>query len=547
MSYIYSISPNTNKVYTAEKTNVFQQFELLQPVETKYAAYNPEINRNKKKSIIIKTSIVSAIIACALSLASKRVRVNLVKVLETLKASNENLINSSKEILSNPDVPLLTRIKIKGLRAVNRVTSSLMNFAGNIDHGKNHLTGQVTDNVPVVSKIVRFLNAKIKPIFTGTLKRASIDKYKATEQAAVKLQETLRQISVGSPELQSVLGSSTDDILKTLSNLSSKTKFDSRYKELESLIEKAVTEYKQRVSSIVKDTNIAKTAGQLLDDTISLKIAQQTLTARNADLLGMKHALSFAEKDKLTALQNLLKEMTVSSGYKPDTALVSKLQDAVAAFAKTSSEASKQEVLKVLSEASKSINHPEIVRSIAEVEKTITTANPGLLQNLIERLQQAQAKGLISGEAAAHSTKQIADIQNKLNKAVHFEMDNMAGRLLDLQIGPTPLLEATSIFIPAAVVAHDTLYDCENQQERNSKLLRFGPSIVGGIGSSIFALQKGLFGVKALGFGLLTGVALNRIGTFIDDRYYSKGKEFNTIKVLSSEKKVNPGVKIFEV
>ena len=117
---------------------------------------------------------------------------------------------------------------------------------------------------------------------------------------------------------------------------------------------------------------------------------------------------------------------------------------------------------------------------------------------------------------------------------------------MDIAIGPVPFLETTSLTVPAIALANEII-QAENTKERVSKSLVYGPTIAGGIGACVFALNKGIYGVNALLFGAVTGYIFNKLGTFVDDKYYSKGREFNTLKVLSSDETKNTGVKIVEM
>lgn len=550
MSYIYSIPQNTpQRALEAHQKNsgsVFQDFERKLVPATKSAVYNPEIKKERERNLALKISVVSLIVGVAVSLASRRVRFNLVKMLQTIRTKNEEVLAKTTEAITSKEAPLLLRAKISFMRVVRRVSDSFLNILGNVDHYKNKLSGQVTENIPFFSRAIKWVNGKLTPIFTGTVKGASIDKYKAAEKATIKLKDTLNELAMQNPELRNVIGNNADDLLASVQKLSSDKALKGRHDELAKLLKEAVKEYKAQIDGMFRKTNVAQSAEKLFDSTISIDIAKNRLLPSHLKLLDLKRAISFQTKEKVKVLDELLDLMTVTKGVKPDAALIKRLTDARNAYSKVASKSNGDALLSVLDDVAARVDHPKITRAITEAQAAVTTRRVGKLQKMSKLIDDALAQGQINKETHKALKKQLKAVHANVADAVNFEKVNLSGRLLDIAIGPVPLMETTGLIVPVAALANEVAQS-ENKQERISNAIVYTPTILGGVGASIFALRKGIFGAKALLYGLGCGWVFNRLGTYVDKKYYSKGHEFNTLKLLSSDPSKNPGIKIYEV
>ncbi|MEW5820292.1 MAG: hypothetical protein AB1782_08890 [Cyanobacteriota bacterium] len=545
MNNIYSIPtnpipPSYLNTKQGPAYSVFQDFERKMVLPTKSALFNEEIKKGRKRNVLIKTGIVTASLGILLSLASRRVRFNVAKFLEVIRNSSENVI---KQATQNKNASLTTRIKTGVLTGFYKVSDSMINFLGNLDHFKNHLTGQVVDSIPGVSNGLRFINGKLTPFYTGTVRKAAVGNYRAADKAAIKFKETVNDLCMRNPELRKILGSSADDLFATIKNLSGSKEFAARHKEMQELLDVAVKEYTANFNSLKQ---AAKAAGSVFDSTISLDLAKSKLLSHHLKLLDARRVVTFSHNEQLSVIDDLVKTMLKTRKYTPDAALLAKIGNARAAFAKMPNAANRKELINILDDVVAKVDHPKIIKAIAETKATIAVTRSGEVQRLAKRLQVAYEKGHINKETYKELSKQLKTIHNKTAEAVRFEKENLSGRLLDIAIGPVPLLETASLAIPSVALAHEVAQS-ENKKERISKTLVFGPTILGGVGATIYALQKGIFGANALLYGAVTGYIFNRLGKFVDDKYYSKGKEFNTLKLLSSDQIVNSGINITEV
>jgi hypothetical protein len=542
-----NLNPLTQAKFNAYNSygnqSVFKDFERQMIPSTKSVLYNPEITREEDRHLAAKAGIITLIVGAALALASRRFRLFAEQHLNEIRVRMGDLLRSTAE---RGDASLFTRAKIYTYRFGYRVATSFTNFLGNIDAGKNYITGKITNNIPIVSKGIQKLNSKLRPFFKGTVKKASLNKYKSADKAALELKTLLDGMAAKSPELRQAIGNSGDDIVNAVNGLSRRSGFESRVNELTRILRKSVKEYNTRIDDMVTDTRITRTADDLFNRTISLDIARTNLIKHNANISALHRAVSFTQKDKVSTLNRLLNEITLNTKIKPDAELISKVQKAISNYAKSSTPANERAVISVLDDVATKINHPKVLPLLSEARTAIRTQKVGQIQRLKQGLEAALESGKISTEEFKAATKQMKAIERNLNKAVQFEKDNLAGRWLDIEIGPVPFLETFSMALPVAALGNE-IYQSETKEEKVSQAIQYAPAIAGGLGAWVVASLKGLYGFKALSFSLASGILFNRLGTYIDNKYYSKGKEWNSMKALAGNNIEKSGTRIFEV
>lgn len=546
MNYINSTSQYKPTIITNKNSNVFEQFERKSLKATKAISYSPEVKENRKKAVIIKSSIVALLVGSLASLASRKFRFNALKVLQNLKLNNEAFLNNAREAIANKEAPIMLKVKIGIMRTVTRVSNSFINILGNVDHYKNRLSGQVADSIPGIGSGINFVNNKLKPFFTGIVHNASFSKYKTADKAANQLKDLVNEMALRNPELRKYVGSSADDLVAAISKLSDQGAISARNGELNTLLKSAVKEYNNQVEKLFKTTNIGKSTEKIFEETISLNIAKNTLLPHHLELLKLKRAVTFSPHEKIKVIDKLIDALSTSKGLEPNVAIINKLKNVRGAFAKAPTEANRQALLDIFQQINKEVNHPIVKRAFTEAKIAVSINEAGIVQQLLKQVEAGYKNGEIGKQTYEVLSKQLDRVHKSVSTAVNFEKENLAGRLLDIAIGPVPFLETTSLTVPAIALANEII-QAENTKERVSKSLVYGPTIAGGIGACVFALNKGIYGVNALLFGAVTGYIFNKLGTFVDDKYYSKGREFNTLKVLSSDETKNIGVKIVEM
>ena len=548
MTKIYSIPQNNlyNSV-SYNNDNVFARFERQMVPATKSVVYNEAIKEKNRKKFYVTAGIIGGIASFALALASRRFRVSSLNLLDKVRIHSEELIRTTRETLANrSDVSLIDRARMSIFRGIHKVANSAINLLGNIDAGKNYITGKATTKVPVLGTFVSKANDKLRPFFTGTVKKACLFKYKGAEKAASQLQSTLDDVVRRSPGLQASIGNYGDDLARSVKELSRRGKFERRVDDLSKIIRKSVKEYNSEIDRMVSGGNkLNQTAESLVSRTISLDIARSNLVQHNARIADLKRIISFTPREREAAVRRLIKEITVN-GKNPDPALIKKLETAFASYAKSSTSANQARVLGLLDDVAIKMNHPQLKPLVSEARKAMNTSQTGMLQDLARKLETAHRSGQISADDYKVLTKQIKSLDSNIQKAVEFEKTNLSGRWLDIEIGPSAFLETFATSLPAAALAAETIKS-ENNEERISKAIRYGPAVVGAGATWLTTSLMAIFGFKTLLLSAASGFAFNRIGTYFDNNYYSKGREWNTLKALSTNNTEKSGVKIFEV
>lgn len=132
----------------------------------------------------------------------------------------------------------------------------------------------------------------------------------------------------------------------------------------------------------------------------------------------------------------------------------------------------------------------------------------------------------------------ISSFSNSLRKAVRFEVDDYESRMRELALG-AGIFELAGPGVATLFYANE-MRKAESKEERISKSLTKGLPIAGGLGIWVYAnLVKCVNGPKAIFLSLGTGLLFNKVGHFVDNNFYSKGREWNTAKALKdSDKKL---------
>ncbi|MDD3150728.1 MAG: hypothetical protein PHV68_07820 [Candidatus Gastranaerophilales bacterium] len=116
--------------------------------------------------------------------------------------------------------------------------------------------------------------------------------------------------------------------------------------------------------------------------------------------------------------------------------------------------------------------------------------------------------------------KHIETAKKSLNDSIDSEGDKLFDKLRDLNIGSAPTDVGGMIF-PTSLAVY-SVASKDTAEEKVSSSLTTGIPAIGGIGACIIAITKQYSGLSALLLAGLTGLGLNKVGSFID----GKIKEF---------------------
>ena len=125
-------------------------------------------------------------------------------------------------------------------------------------------------------------------------------------------------------------------------------------------------------------------------------------------------------------------------------------------------------------------------------------------------------QGLLSPEEYA-KLKKIADKSLKsLDKSSHKETDKLFDKLRDLKVGSAPT-DFLSIITALGAVGWG-LTKAENKDERISAGLKYGIPAFGSVAIALLCTVSLVSAGPSLLIGLFSGVLINKLGTFVDDK-----------------------------
>ncbi|MDD3013496.1 MAG: hypothetical protein PHC34_07330 [Candidatus Gastranaerophilales bacterium] len=178
--------------------------------------------------------------------------------------------------------------------------------------------------------------------------------------------------------------------------------------------------------------------------------------------------------------------------------------------------------------------------------------NPAIenLEEAMNRIGKGDKKGLLEelrifskcyGEESGNKIKDenlqlytefkkvVDELSDSINKAVNFETNNLTFRNMDLKLGGGNF-ELIGLSIPVGIGAYN-IAQADSHDERVSKGIRTGSVIGGGLAGWIFSSVTMCWSAGlAIMFGLGSGLASDKVGKFIDNKFWSKGRDWDAVK-----------------
>jgi len=124
--------------------------------------------------------------------------------------------------------------------------------------------------------------------------------------------------------------------------------------------------------------------------------------------------------------------------------------------------------------------------------------------------------------------KATDDLSNSINKAVKFETDNLAFRKMDLELGGGNF-EVIGLSLPIGLGAYN-IAQADSHDERVSKGIRTTSVVGGGLAGWVFSSVVMCWSAgTAIIFGVGSALGFDQVGKFIDNKFWSKGKDWDTL------------------
>ena len=152
----------------------------------------------------------------------------------------------------------------------------------------------------------------------------------------------------------------------------------------------------------------------------------------------------------------------------------------------------------------------QLLAYINEFESTLRDEKKGGIQEILTIYNQ-----LLPRNEYLKLRKSAYEAVNSLNTSVDMETDLLFDKLRDLKIGAAPA-DTISVLASLGVVGWG-LGKAKNSDERASVALKYGIPVVGSVATTLYCTARLVSGGKSILLGLLSGIAINKIGEMLDD------------------------------
>lgn len=280
-------------------------------------------------------------------------------------------------------------------------------------------------------------------------------------------------------------------------------------------------------------------------DTYSKFLAEEQAAkakiALNAEIDGFKGKISISNANKISQTKRLLSDinMYINLTDPRSRLLMAKLKAHLkafqeSAFIQNAHDFPNSEVAKDLSELGQYIKenknyNPEVVGhisdSITKLSKKLNDRSQGKIQDIMDIFKGAN----LSEKEYAKLNKTVNRAVTSLDKATDMEGDKLFDKIRDLNLGSA--IHDTIGFLGSIAAVGWYVGKADNKDERISAALKYGIPTV----ASVAITATCTFGLIASGpsllIGLGSGLLINRIGKFIDN----KRKQYETQKPTLKE------------
>ena len=242
--------------------------------------------------------------------------------------------------------------------------------------------------------------------------------------------------------------------------------------------------------------------------------ARRQLTFSSVDLvqdsneliMRMTGSISFKDANRIRQLRviktNIRSFATISE---QDPVLRAKILDDIAAFTKDIKIAIQQKTIDEKLGA-------ELLENITDLNEVVTNYRPGKVEDILTIY-----KGILSKDDYAKIEKSYKNYVKSLDKSIRLETEEFVSKLRDLTLGSAPT-DVLTMLGAIGLLGYE-IGKSDTNDERLSITLKYGiPALLGQVGVTLYCNAKLFAGTKSLMMGTLSGLLLNRVGEFADNK-----------------------------
>ena len=543
----------------AEEEKKQPQNEDLQPIENaeveqKIIITTPDKARKTKNLTTIGLSIAAATVVTAATIffVLKGGTKGLTRNFEKLRDYLERQLLKSK--LDGQDEMTFTNkayvYLIKSLDSLAKKSQAVNNFTSFKDIAFGKLMG--------VNKYLAKLHDGISRTFEKIGRKSVVSSYQSTNgriREASLLRETIAS---------KLLKGDTFDVIEINGVRKTKaqwlTELDDLAKDLETLygenfapqalrgryykFKRAAAELKQAFASlkvfwskdvftkfmadsqIVKEKEAVQKTVHQVRRQISYSLADMVQDSNDL-IMRMTGVIDFKDAQRIRQLRVLKADIRrFATIAEQDPALKAKILDDISVFTKDIRAA-------IQSKAIDEKVGAELLENIEDLSSVVANYKPGKVEDMLTIY-----KSILSKEDYDKVSKALKNSVKSLDKSIRLETEEFVSKLRDLTLGSAPTDVLT--MLSALGILGYQIGKSDTNDERLSITLKYGiPALLGQVGVTLYCNAKLFAGSKSLLMGTVSGLLLNRVGEFADNKL----KAYKQKKVQLATATVTPQVK----
>ena len=176
----------------------------------------------------------------------------------------------------------------------------------------------------------------------------------------------------------------------------------------------------------------------------------------------------------------------------------------------------------------------------ADLKSVVANYTPGKVEEILQIY-----KGILPADQYAKIEKSYKSSVKSLDKSIRLETEEFVSKLRDLTLGSAPTDILT--MLGAVGLLGYQIGKSDTNDERLSITLKYGiPALLGQVGVTLYCNAKLFAGTKSLMMGTLSGLLLNRVGEFADNKvkqYKQKKLQQAGANIVATQIKSNDDVK----
>lgn len=181
----------------------------------------------------------------------------------------------------------------------------------------------------------------------------------------------------------------------------------------------------------------------------------------------------------------------------------------------------------------------ELLANITDLNNIVGNYRAGKVEDILQIY-----KAILPKDDYLKVKKLYRNVVKSLDKSIRLETEEFVCKLRDLVLGSAPTDVLT--MLGAVGLLGYQVGKSENNDERLSITLKYGiPALLGQVGVTLYCNAKLFAGTKSLIIGTLSGLLLNRIGEFTDNKVkeFRKKKQVTQNPQVMAQSEINQSVK----